>query len=450
MRETFEKPSLQDLSDWFAQGEKSPDKFRIGTEHEKFVFYRKTLQPVPYEGETGIGALLQALQQETGWQADTNQEDQIIGLTCQATGASISLEPGGQFELSGAPLETLHQTCEEVSRHLGSIKPVAEKLGIGFLGVGAAPEWPLEAVPLMPKERYRYMRAYMPTVGRHGRDMMFRTTTIQVNLDYASEEDMVRKMQVSLALQPVATALFASSPFLEGKPNGFLSNRAAFWLDTDHARTGLPVGAISEGFGYDAYRDWALDIPLYFIKREGRFHDPKGKTFRQFLDEGIEGDYPDLDDWELHLSTLFPDVRLKRFLEMRGADGGPWARICALPAFWVGLLYDAQSLSAAFDLIKDWTKDEVKQLRASVPETGLETPFRRETLRTVAEQTLEIARQGLKARGNVNESGRDESHFLDTLFEIIASGRTMSDEMLRRYHGPWHQDLSKAYQDYLY
>lgn len=429
----------------FAGGEKPADRWRIGTEHEKFV-YSATDHHAPSWGEPGgIRALLLELVQH-GW-TPVEEGGNIIALT--GADGSVSLEPAGQFELSGAPLDNLHQTCAETGRHLQQVKAAGEKLGIGFLGLGMWPDKTRDALPIMPKGRYAIMLRHMPRVGTMGLDMMLRTCTIQVNLDYASEADMAKKFRVGLALQPLATALFANSPFTEGKPNGFLSYRSHIWSDTDPARTGMLPFVFEDGFGYERYADYMLDVPMYFVYREGRYIDAAGLSFRDFLKGELSvlpGERPTMDDWNDHLSTAFPEVRLKTFLEMRGADAGPWGRICALPALWVGLLYDQGALDAAWDVVKDWTLDERQALRDAVPKLGLDAPIaggRR--LRDVAGQVLDIAHAGLAARARTNAAGDDETGLLAPLHEIVRGGKVPAQALLDRYHGAWGGDVSRVY-----
>ncbi len=446
--------SKQDLIDWIAAGEKPESDWRIGTEHEKFVFDTRTLSPVPYDGPNGIRALMDGLMSQFGWQPIL-EGDVVIALKRRNNGATetISLEPGGQFELSGAPLATLHETCAEAGEHLRECLEIGEQLGIGFLGLGFTPTWTLDEMPTMPKKRYAVMTRYMPQVGAHGHDMMYRTCTIQVNLDFSSEPDMVKKLRVSLALQPIATALFASSPFKEGRPNGLRSLRSSVWRDTDPNRTGMLPWVFDEGMGYERYADYALDVPMYFVYREGEYIDVAGASFRDFLDGGLAqlpGERPTIDDWSDHLTTLFPEVRLKRFLEMRGADGGPWRRICALPAFWVGLLYDQDALDAAWDLVRDWSAEERQQLRDDVPEFALETRFRNTTLKAVAQEVVAIAKAGLRNRRRLNSKGEDESAFLDFAEEVAASGRVPADELLARYKTAWGGDIRRVYAEYAF
>ncbi len=455
-RDTLDETPIESRDQLVAtleSGSKPPEQWRIGTEHEKFGFYLKDHRPVPYEGERGIEALLKGMETLLGWEPIVDNE-RIIGLYDPTGGGAISLEPGGQFELSGAPLETLHQTCREVHAHLAQLREVAEPLGMGFLGLGASPTWCFDETPKMPKSRYDIMRAYMPKVGGKGLDMMHRTSTIQVNLDFEDEADMRKKMRVGLALQPIATAVFANSPFLDNKPNGFLSYRSEIWRDTDPDRSGMLPFAFDDGFGFEAYVDWVLDVPMYFLKRDAGYVDVSGLSFRDFMDgrlsDALPGEVATIGDWKNHLSTAFPEVRLKTFLEMRGADGGPWRRICALPAFWVGLLYDSRSLDDAWAIVKDWNADERQALRDAVPETALATPFRNRTVQEIARDVVEISREGLKRRACTNQDGDDETHFLAPVEETVMFGRTPADEMLQAYHGRWGGDLQKVFHEYAY
>ena len=438
------------LIEAISRGCKPKDAWRIGTEHEKFTFYRDGFKPVPYEGENGIGALLHKVQAETSWTPYYDGEN-VIGLNNPLGGGAISLEPGGQFELSGAPLETIHQTCTEANEHLKLLRKFTEPMGIDFLGIGTIPTWTLDEIPAMPKSRYGIMKPYMEKVGSLGTSMMFRSATVQVNLDFSSEADMVKKLRVSLALQPIATALFANSPFLDGKPNGYLSFRSHIWLNTDAARTGMLPFAFDEAMSFERYVDHALDVPMYFIIRDGQYIDCAGESFRAFLDGRLPqrpGEKPTVKDWEDHLSTLFPEVRMKQFLEMRGADGAPWQGICALPAFWVGLLYDDAALDAAWDLVKDWTNEERETLRRAVPTTALKTPFRSGTIFDIAKKAVAISRAGLKARNNLNWEGADETVFLKPLDYTIETGKTPAERLLDLYHGAWNGDITRVFSDY--
>ncbi|MDB5361291.1 MAG: glutamate--cysteine ligase [Rhodospirillales bacterium] len=441
--------SKSQLVEYIAEGSKPEAAWRIGTEHEKFVFRLADHYPVGYDGPQGIRALLEGMQR-FGWEP-VYENDQPVALLQGL--CSITLEPGGQFELSGAPLETIHETCSEVNGHLRQVREVAGELGIGMIGLGFEPKWTRADMQFMPKARSDIMRHYMPKVGSMGLDMMHRTCTVQVNLDFSSEADMVKKFRTSLALQPVATALFANSPFSEGKPNGFLSYRSHVWTDTDNDRSGMLPFVFEDGFGFERYVDYLLDVPMYFVYRDGKYIDAAGQSFRDFIAgrlPALPGELPHMGDWSDHLTTAFPEVRLKKFLEMRGADGGPWRRLCALPALWVGLLYDAQALDAAAQLVKDWTVEEITQLRASVPRRGLAVPFRGRTLREVALDMLAIARDGLHRRARRNNVGDDEGFFLDTLFQIAGSGRTPAEELLSDYETKWNRSVDPVFTDYAY
>jgi glutamate--cysteine ligase len=436
-----------DLLAPFIAGEKPKANWRIGTEHEKFVYRRDNHRAPSYDEPGGIRDLLMALT-EFGWRP-VEEGGRVIALS--GPDGTVSLEPAGQLELSGAALRHLHETCAEAGRHLEQVKAVGDKLGVGFLGLGMWPDKSRDELPIMPKGRYAIMLRHMPRVGSLGLDMMLRTCTIQVNLDYGSESDMVQKFRVGLALQPLATALFANSPFTEGRPNGFLSYRSHIWSDTDPHRTGMLPFVFEDGFGYERYVDYALDVPMYFVFRDGAYVDAAGQSFRDFLDgrlPALPGEKPLLSDWTDHLSTAFPEVRLKSFLEMRGADGGRWSKICALPALWVGLLYDQGALDAAWDEVKDWTLDERQRLRDSVPRLGLAamTP-RGETLRELGQRVLAIAESGLQARACLNSAGDNESGFLDPLREVVARGSTPAEMLLERYHGDWAGDVGRIYEE---
>lgn len=441
------------LVEWIEAGCKPKDKWLIGTEHEKFGFYLKCHSPVPYGGSKGIRELLNRLQQISSWEAIMD-DGNIIGLAAPEGGGAISLEPGGQFELSGAPLLTIHETCRESNAHLAMLKEISIDLGIGFLGMGGSPVWTFDETPRMPKSRYDIMRNYMPKVGSQGRDMMYRTACIQVNLDFDSESDMRRKLQTSLKLQSMASAFFASSPFTEGKPNGLLSWRSDIWRDVDNQRGGYHAFMLDKGFGFENYVDWALDIPMYFAIRDGKYHDCTHVTFRQFMNGALKGEISDpvanMGDWVNHLSTLFPDVRLKRFLEMRGADGGPWRRICALSAFWVGLLYDENSLTAATDHVAGWTPQMVEKLRDEVPAKGFQAQIDGRALLDHAREILEISVAGLKSRDFKNALGVDETVFLEPLRETAASGMTHAEKLLQLYQGSWQGDVNKVFEEYAY
>jgi len=445
--------TVDELVSYLAAGCKPKQAWRIGTEHEKFPFYVDDHRPVPYEGRRGIRALLEGMQRILGWNPILD-DGRIIGLVEPTGEGAISLEPGGQFELSGAPVETIHQTCREGNAHLAQLREIAEPLGIRFLGLGASPKWTLAETPRMPKSRYEIMTNYMPKVGSHGLDMMYRTCTIQVNLDFASEADMRRKMQVGMRLQPIATALFANSPFTDGAVNGYQSWRAEIWRDTDNQRSGLLPFVFSNSFGFADYVEWALDVPMYFVIRDGRYYDCTQVTFRQFMSgalrHAVPNGMPTMGDWTNHLSTLFPDVRLKRYLEMRGADGGPWRRICALPAFWVGLLYDDTALDAAEDLTKGWSFEDVQALRDAVPVEGLSATFRNHHLREAAREVLAISRMGLANRARKNREGFDETGFLSPLDEVVARGTTSAQEMVTAFHTRWGGSIEPVFLEQAY
>lgn len=439
-----------DLLAYFEKGPKPKDQWRIGVEHEKFAFHLVDNRPLAYDGDSGIRALLEGLRDRFGWDG-VYEDGNIIAL--KRAGASISLEPGGQFELSGAPLKSIHDNCSEVGTHLIEIKAVADQLRVGFLGMGFNPKWARADIPVMPKGRYGIMRAYMPTRGDLGLDMMLRTSTVQVNLDFASEADMVRKFRLGLALQPIATALFANSPFTEGKPNGFHSLRSHIWTDTDPDRTGMLPFVFDDGFGFERYVDYALDVPMYFIYRDGKYRDVAGQSFRAFMDgklPGFPGERPTFQDWEDHLTTIFPEVRLKTFLEMRGADGGPWGRICALPALWVGLLYDDQACDEAWQVCKTWDADTREQLRRDVAKHGFNAKVAGQGVQDIAKTVVQIAKQGL-ARRNVLSGGMvNEVGYITELEEIAATGQTPAETLLRRYHECWNENIDRAFIEGMY
>jgi glutamate--cysteine ligase len=443
---------MAQLAEWMEQGCKPKDRWRIGTEHEKFGFDGATLAPLPYDGPRSIRAMLAGMRDRFGW-SPVEEGGHLIGL--EKDGANISLEPGGQLELSGAPLETIHQTCDEVNDHLREVKSVADDIGARFIGLGAAPVWTHDDMPMMPKGRYRLMDGYMDRVGTMGKVMMRRTCTVQVNLDFSSEADMVLKLRTAMALQPVATALFANSPFFEGKVNGHKSWRARVWRDLDGARTGIPAFVFEDGMGFDRWVDYALDVPMYFVHRDGTYIDALGQSFRDFLRgdlPALPGEVPTLSDWADHLTTLFPEARIKRYMEMRGADGGPWRRLCALPAFWVGLMYDGAALDAAWDLAKGWTQETREALRIGASVDGLQAEVDGTRMIDLARQCVDIAENGLRARAQAGAGGLvpDETHFLNALRESVETGRAPADELLADYQGAWAGDLSRIYEDRSY
>ncbi len=444
--------SRDELIAWFAAGAKPKAQWRVGTEHEKFPFTVEGHEPVPYEGRRSIRSLLVGMQHLLGWEPITDREN-IIGLADVTGGGAISLEPGGQFELSGAPLETIHQTASELTAHLAQLREIAAPLGIGFLGLGMSPKWTRAQTPTMPKSRYKIMTAYMPKVGRYGLDMMYRTCTVQANMDFSSEADMVKKLRVSLALQPVATALFANSPFTETRPNGFLSFRSEIWRDTDNARAGMLPFAFESGMGFERYVDYALDVPMYFVKREDEYIDVSGMSFRDLLAGKLPGHgnlRATVSDWANHISSIFPEVRLKRYLEMRGADSGPWARLTALPAFWVGILYDEASLDAAWDLVKGWSAEDRQRLRDDVPRAALAAKVAGRSVLDLAKECLALSAAGLQRRNFRDSEGRDETRYLAPLQEIVARGTSPAEVLLEKYNGPWQRSVEPVFTEAAY
>ncbi len=454
---TSEKESLIEpvngkasLVEYLAAGCKPQEEWRIGTEHEKFAYHLADLKPLEYEGPSGIRALLEGLLR-FGWKPVLEAGNPIA--LSKPDGSFISLEPAGQVELSGAAVENIHQTCDEVTGHLQQVKAIARELEIGFIGLGYRAKWPTVEMPWMPKGRYKIMREYMPKKGKLGLEMMQSTCTVQVNLDFDSEATMVQMYRIALALQPIATALWANSPFREGKPSGYLSYRSHIWTDTDPDRSGMLDFVFEDGFGFERYVDYVLDVPMYFVYRDGNYIDASGQSFRDFMDgklPALPGEKPLMTDWVDHMSTVFPEVRLKQFLEMRGADGGPWSRLCALPAFWVGLLYDTNARDAAWDLVKDWTAEELQALRDEVPKQALNTPFRNRTVKDVALDALQISHRGLHNRARLDNVGLDETHFLKPLFQTANSGLTPAEELLAAYEGRWGQSVDPVFQEYAY
>ncbi|MFT7524840.1 MAG: glutamate--cysteine ligase [Candidatus Paceibacteria bacterium] len=440
------------MAELLAAGCKPKSDWRIGTEHEKFGYIKETHKPLPYDGPCSIKAMLEGLEGQFGWDR-VEEAGHIIGLT--KDGANVSLEPGGQLELSGAPLETIHETCDEVNVHLREVREVADKIGAGFIGLGAAPEWSHEEMPMMPKGRYRLMTDYMDRVGTHGKQMMYRTCTVQVNLDFGSEADMVQKLRVALALQPVATALFANSPFFEGKLNGHKSWRSRVWRDLDADRTGTLPFVFDEGFGFEGWVEYALDVPMYFVYRDGKYINALGQSFRDFLKgqlPALPGEMPTLSDWADHLTTLFPEARIKQFLEMRGADGGPWRRLCALPALWVGICYDQSSLDAAWDLAKGWDAETREALRVAASEDGLAAKVNGFSMMELATEVVAISKAGLAARAKPGAGGLvpDETHFLNAVEETLETGMSPACELVAKYNGEWGGDLSRVYDEFSY
>ena len=437
------------LIEYFAAGNKPKAKWRMGTEHEKFGFDKATMKPLPYEGKTGIRAMLDGMTR-FGWEPVTEGNNTIALLR---RGANITLEPGGQLELSGAMLETVHETSDENEQHISEVKTVAGEIGAGFIGLGFAPQWKREDFDWMPKGRYKIMRDYMPKRGKLGIDMMLRTCTVQTNLDFESEADMVKKFRVSLALQPLATALFANSPFKEGQDTGFKSYRSQIWTDTDPDRCGMLPFVFEDGFGFERYADYMLNVPMYFVYRDGKYIDASGQDFKDFLKGRLAarpGELPSINDWADHITTAFPEVRLKRYLEMRGADSGPLPMLSALPALWVGLLYDQGALDAAWDLVKGWSVADHDYLRRETPKTGLVTQFKGRPLAELGREVVEIAHAGLRARKRLDAQGRDETIYLAPLDRAVASGQALADELLEKWKGEWKGSFAPLFRDYAY
>ena len=440
------------LIEYLASGCKPKSDWRIGTEHEKFRYCKETLLPIPYSGDRSVLAILKGLEREFGW-APITENNNLIGLS--KNGANVSLEPGGALELSGAQVQTVFQTCDEVNEHLSQVKSIADKLNIGFIGLGAAPHWKHHEMSMMPKGRYKLMSEYMDQVGTMGKSMMFRTCTVQVNLDYSSEADMVQKMRVALALQPVATALFSNSPFFDGKLTGHKSWRSRIWRSLDAQRTGLLPFVFNKSFGFESWVEYALDVPMYFVYRDGHYINALGQSFREFMKgqlPALPGELPTLDDWADHLTTIFPEARLKKFIEMRGADAGQWHRLCALQAFWVCICYDQSSLDAAWDIVKNWDEDDRENLRVAAAKDGLNGSVGNKKLIDLAKETVQISENGLEKRAKASSNGlhSDESLFLESLKENIEKRKSSADELLEKYHGSWNRDLTKIFEEYSY
>ena len=440
------------LVQYLEDGCKPKSSWKIGTEHEKFGFMKSNLKPLPYKGNCSVLGVLKGLIETFGWKP-LKENDLIIGL--KKDDANITLEPGGQLELSGGLLDSVHETCLEVATHLAEVKTIADRIGSGFIGLGSAPEWLHDEMPIMPKDRYKLMAPYMEKVGSHGTKMMFRTCTVQVNLDYSSESDMVKKMRVGLAIQPLATALFAASPFFEGKVTGFKSFRSRIWHDTDKSRTGMLPFVFDEGYGFESWVDYALDVPMYFIKRNNKYINALGLSFRDFLEGRLSilpNEKPKLSDWVDHLTTIFPEVRLKQFIEMRGADAGPWSRICALPAFWVGIIYDKNALDEAWDICKEWTSEERLKLYKDVSKLGFDAKIQNKTVKELANQILKLSENGLKNRKKINIHGtkQNECEFLSPLFSSLEQGISLADEMLIKYNKDWSKNIKQIYNEYSY
>lgn len=431
------------LAQYLASGCKPKDQWTIGTEHEKFGFLTDTHAPLPYDGPRSVRAILEGLRDRFGW-SEVQEGGKIIGLT--RNGANVSLEPGGQLELSGAMMANVAQTDAETRQHLREVAEVAAPMGVGFMALGAAPIWRHDDMPMMPKGRYRLMTDYMGRVGTHGTQMMYRTCTVQVNLDFSSEADLVQKMRVALALQPVATALFANSPFFEGAPNAHKSWRSRIWRGLDDARTGMLPWVFQPGFGFEAWVEYVLDVPMYFVYRDGVYIDALGQSFRDFLAgklPAMPGETPTLSDWADHLTTVFPEARMKRYIEMRGADCGSVEHMAALPAFWVGLLYDQSALDAAWDLVRGWDAETREALRVAASVSALQGRVGTMNLQDLSKEVLAISTAGLAARAR--ESGVDEVGYLDVLQAHVETGRVQADNLLAQYEGAWGRNLDNIY-----
>ena len=442
----------EQMVEYLASGCKAKSDWRIGTEHEKFGYCKDTLTPLPYSGERSILAVMEGLRDRFGW-TGLKENGNLIGL--EKDGANVSLEPGGQLELSGATLSNIHETCHEVNAHLKEVKSISDELNVGFIGLGAAPTWSHEDMPMMPKGRYRLMTDYMDRVGTMGKYMMYRTSCVQVNLDFSSEADMVQKLRVALALQPVAVALFANSPFFDGKINGHKSWRSRVWRDLDMDRTGMLPFVFEDGFGFEAWVDYALDVPMYFVYRNGNYINALGQSFRDFLEgelPALPGEIPTLSDWADHLTTIFPEARIKKFIEMRGADGGPWRRLCALPAFWTGICYDQSALDGAWDLAKNWDKETREAWRIAASVDGFDAVVNGQKMLDLAKELVSISEFGLKKRAIAGAQGiiPDETHFLDALKDSLETGKTPADELLDLYNGSWGREPSNVFKDFSY
>jgi glutamate--cysteine ligase len=442
--------SANDLVSWMEAGSKPAPQWRIGVEHEKFLFNLESLSAVQFYGARGVNTILEELIRRDGWMPIL--EGSNIAALRRPPGeppAKISLEPGCQFELSGAPLQTLHEVSAEAEAHVSRLGAMGQELGFGLLGIGFAPTWRLEETARAPKERYSIMARYMPSVGKHGLDTMYRACSVQVNMDFADEADMVKKLRISLALQPVVTAIFACSPFSSGRPNGYKSFRSEMWRHTDLDRTGMLPFAFEPGMGFERYVEYAIDVPMYFLVRGSRYIDVAGESFRRFLAgklDQLPGERPTLQDWSDHVTTLFPEVRLKPFLEMRGTDSGSVANACAVTALWVGLLYDAIAIDGAWQLVKDWSIEELQRLRRDVPKYALNTSVDSRLILDIAKDILAIARGGLRRRSRVNGDREDETLFLSVAEAIVDSRRTPADELLALFDQSWDGNIREVFK----
>lgn len=431
---------IDDLVAFFENAETPPEGWRVGTEHEKIGLYSDGFGLIPYAGERGIGAILEVIAQSDGWKR-IREDGNVIAL--EKAGASITLEPGGQLELSGAPLRTTHETCDEFHTHLALMKRVSEPMGIVWLGLGIHPIHPVEAIPVMPKARYRIMREYLPTRGSRSLVMMFQTATVQANFDYANESDMVEKLRLSLCVSPIVSAIFANSSISEGRANGFISKRLDAWEETDPDRTGMLPFAFDPDFGYRRYVEWALDVPMFFIVREGRYEAANGLTFRQFLERGHHGLRPTLADFDRHLTTLFPDVRIKKILEVRGADAVPSGLTCSLPALWKGLLYDAAAREEARSMVEYSTHEFRLEARRDAARRGLAAEYAGRRMLDLARELTRISREGLRRIAHAGTSEPDECSFLDPVFEQLERGASPGQVILERWNGDWEKSVDR-------
>jgi glutamate--cysteine ligase len=439
--------SIDQLVDFMRAGEKPPERWRVGTEHEKIGLYSGTWRPVPYEGPRGIGALLAKIVRTEGWEPI---EEAGLPIALARDNASITLEPGGQFELSGAPLRTIHETCDEFHSHLALMKRANEGFDIAWLGLGINPLYGVADVPVMPKERYRIMRSYLRQHGTMSLEMMFTTATVQANFDYASEADMVAKMRLGLAVSPVVSAIFANSSLSEGKPNGFVSRRMHIWQHTDPDRTGMLGFAYDDDFGYRRYIEWALDVPMFFVVRDGQYRPSNGLTFRRFIEDGFDGERATMDDFELHLTTVFPEVRLKQYLEVRGADAVPPGLTCSLPALWKGLLYDAEAAAAAWQRVGVHPLAAREAARADVARRGLAARYGDEPVLEIARDLAQISRDGLRRLRHAGRRDPDETGFLDPVFEQIALGQSPGQVTVERWEGEWQRSVDRLIESARY
>ncbi len=432
--------SLDDCVNYFHAGETPEEDWVIGTEHEKIAVYEDTFERVPYEGERGIAVLLERISKQGEW-VPILEGSKIIGL--KRGGASITLEPGGQFELSGAPLATIKETCAEFNSHVDQVKAISEDLGIVWLSLGVDPLHPVSDVPVMPKSRYQIMRDYLPTRGSLGLEMMHLSATVQANFDFSDEADMVAKVRTAMGCTPLVSALFANSPFSARGENGFVTKRLAIWADTDPDRCGLLPFVFDSGFGYERYTDWALDVPIFFLIRDGHYIPAGGLTFRGFMENGLEGHRALLSDWDMHLTTLFPEVRLKQIIEVRGADAVPRELTCALPAIWKGLLYDADALDQAWDLVSSFTFEERVEGQVSVARKGLGAELGGQSVKPLADQLLEIASGGLDRISTRRGIEGGEQNFIAPLRRILESGKSPGEVMLDRWRNEWNGSLER-------